>query len=40
MTPDRSEPGDNRAMSAIYVRVIVLEAAIIAVLWLFGRAFR
>ena len=40
MTTDRSEPGDTRAMSAIYVRVVLLEAAIVAALWLFGRAFR
>ena len=27
-------------MTATYVRVLVLEAAIIVALWLFGRAFR
>lgn len=34
------DPGDRRPMSAIYVRVVVIEAAVITALWLFGRVFR
>jgi hypothetical protein len=32
--PDRDTP-----MTATYVRVLVLEAAILVLLWIFGRAF-
>jgi hypothetical protein len=35
-----ADTGDKRPMSALYVRVVVIEAAVIAALWLFGRVFR
>jgi hypothetical protein len=40
VNPDEADPGDKRPMSAIYVRVVVIEAAVITALWLFGRMFR
>jgi hypothetical protein len=30
---------DDTAMTATYLSVMILEAAILVVLWLFGRAF-
>jgi hypothetical protein len=30
----------DRITSRVYVRVVAIEAAIVAALWLFGRAFR
>jgi hypothetical protein len=34
-----SEPGSDTPMTATYVQVLVLEALIIAALWIFGRMF-
>jgi hypothetical protein len=33
------EPDRDTPMTATYVRVLVIEAAILVLLWLFGRAF-
>ena len=33
------EPGGERPMTSTYVQVLVLEAVIIAALWIFGRMF-
>jgi hypothetical protein len=33
------EPGRDTPMTATYIRVLVLEAAILVLLWVFGRAF-
>ncbi len=30
----------RQLMASVYVRVVVIEAAIIAALWLFGHSFR
>jgi hypothetical protein len=37
-TTDRGEPGDT-PMTGIYVAVVVVEAAIIILLWILGRMF-
>ena len=37
-TPHGHEPGDT-PMTRIYVAVVVLEAAIIAALWVIGRIY-
>ena len=34
-----AEPDRDTPMTATYVRVLVLEAAILLILWLFARAF-
>jgi hypothetical protein len=41
MPPSKTDDtsGASSVTPAVYVRVIVLEAAIIAALWLFGRSF-
>ena len=36
---DEAKIGDDGLESSTYVRVVVLEAAIIVALWLFGRMF-
>jgi len=33
------EPESDSPMTATYIRVLVLEAAILVILWLFARAF-
>jgi hypothetical protein len=33
------EPGSDTPMTSTYVQVLVLEAVIIAALWMFGRMF-
>jgi len=39
-TPEVGPPSESDTqMTATYVRVIVLEAVILVVLWFFGRAF-
>jgi hypothetical protein len=35
----RAVPESDTAMTATYVRVLILEAAILIALWLFGRIF-
>jgi len=40
--PAPSDPADQEhdtPMTATYIRVVILEAAIVVALWLFGRAF-
>lgn len=39
MTPESPDVDRDTRMTATYVRVVILEAAIIAALWLFGRLF-
>jgi hypothetical protein len=34
-----SAPDSDTPMTATYVRVLVLEAVILSLLWMFGRAF-
>jgi hypothetical protein len=36
---DRDVPESDTPMTATYVQVLVLEAVIIAALWIFGRMF-
>jgi hypothetical protein len=39
MKPDREIPDGDTPMTATYIQVLVLEAFIIAALWIFGRMF-
>jgi hypothetical protein len=36
---NRDPAGDDTPMTATYVRVLIVEAALIVALWLFGRMF-
>jgi hypothetical protein len=37
--PGAAHVEHDTPMTAIYIRVVILEAAIVIALWLFGRAF-
>jgi hypothetical protein len=39
VTPEREIPESDTPMTKTYVGVLALEAAVIVVLWLFGRMF-
>jgi hypothetical protein len=39
VTPESSPDERDTPMTATYIRVLVLEAVILVVLWLFARAF-
>ena len=39
MIPERDLPESDTPMTSTYVQVLVLEAFIVAALWLFGRMF-
>ena len=36
---NRDQDGEDTPMTATYVSVLVVEAALVAALWLFGRMF-
>jgi hypothetical protein len=39
LNPEPAQAEGDTAMTATYIRVLVLEAAILVALWLFARAF-